>query len=134
MVKFTYQQPVPLEIDALEVLREVDQLPHMLLRIDIRGGRFPQRALHPFARIASTGKAVEAHMVEIDDDEAGIRAYFPTDVSLRGALTVGYGSELTAEIPLDRLELRPKQLDEAKIATKFHRVTMSDPGQFRPRQ
>ena len=134
MVKFTYQHPVPLQIDALEVLREVGKLPHLLLRIDIHGGRFPQRALHPFARVANDGKAVEAHMIEIDDDEAGMRAYFPADLPLRGTLTVGYGSEVTVEIPLDRIDLRPKQLDEEKIETKFHRVTLSDPGQFRSRR
>ncbi len=78
----------------------------------IRGGRFPLRALEPFAHVVNEGKTVEAHIVEIDDDEAGLRAYFATDLALRGTLTVGYGSEVTAEIPLDRLKLKPQRLDE----------------------
>ncbi|HEV2896524.1 MAG TPA: hypothetical protein VGX71_01540 [Pseudaminobacter sp.] len=133
MIEFTYQQPVPLQIGAEEVLREVGKLPHLLLRLEIRGGRFPQRALEPFARVVNESKAVEAHVVEIDDDEAGLRAYFATDLELRGTLTVGYGSEVTAEIPLNRLELKPQRLDEKRIDVKFHRVTLRDPGLFRPR-
>jgi hypothetical protein len=133
MVEFTYQQAVPLQIEAVEVLREVGELPHLLLRIAIRGGRFPQRALEPFARVDDSGRAVEAYLVEIDDDESGLRAYFASDLPLRGSLTLGYGSEVTAEIPLTRLELQAQRLDEQKIEEKFHRVTLRDPGLFRTR-
>ena len=133
MVKFTYQRSVPLQIGAEEVLRKVGELPHLLLRLEIRGGRFPLRALEPFAHVVNEGKTVEAHIVEIDDDEAGLRAYFATDLALRGTLTVGYGSEVTAEIPLDRLKLKPQRLDERRIDVKFHRVTLRDPGLFQPR-
>jgi len=131
MVKYTYQQPVPLQIDAQEVLREVGNLPHLLLRIGVRGGSFPQRALHPFARVVNEGKAIEAHIVEIDADETGLRAYFPTNISLRGTLTAGYGNEGTVEIPLDRLKLQPERLDVTRIDGKFHRVTLSDAGLYR---
>jgi hypothetical protein len=133
MVEFIYQQAVPLQIEAHEVLREVGELPHLLLRIGIRGGRFPQRALEPFARVSDSGKTVEAHLVEIDPDESGLRAYFASDLPLRGNLMLGYGSEVTAEIPLVRLELQAQRLDDQKIEEKFHRVTLRDPGLFRTR-
>ena len=135
MVKFTYHQAGPLEIDAHEVLREVGKLPHLLLRIGVRGSHFPQRALEPFARVIGGGdsKPIEAHLVDIDNDERGLRAYFATDLPLRGTLIVGYGSEITAEIPLEALALRAEELDERRITTKFHRVTLLNLGEFRRR-
>ena len=134
MAEFTYLRPVPLEITADEVLREVGKRPHLTLRIAIRGGSFPLRALELCARLGSVDKPVKALFAEVDDDERGMRAYFATDVSLRGTLTVGYGSEVTATIPLDRLKLKATRLDEAKIKGPFHRVTLDDLGAFRRRE
>jgi hypothetical protein len=131
MVAFTYRRPVPLEIAADEVVREVGTRPHLMLRVAIRGESFPHRALEPFARIDIGKRRVESLLTEVDDDERGIRGYFATDVPLRGTLTVGYGSEVTAVIPLEKVALRPTRLDESRIEGRFHRVTSRDPGAFR---
>lgn len=140
MAHFTYQRATSLELNAAEVLRELDKLPHLLLRIAIRGARFPQRALPHFARVLATEddahttephRPIEAHLVEIDADEGGLRAYFPADLPLRGRLQVGYGSEVHAEIPLSRLEMTVHALDPHKIQGAFHRVTQDDPGMFK---
>lgn len=131
MVEFTYLRPVEMQITADEVLREVGTRPHLALRVAVRGGSFPLRALEPFARIGSTDKPVKALFAEIDDDERGMRAYFPTDVPMRGTLTIGYGSEVTATIPLDKVRLKPTRLDEGKIKGAFHRVTLKDLGAFK---
>jgi len=131
MVEFTYRRPVQLQITADEVLREVGSRPHLTLRIAVRGESFPLRALELFARIGSTDKPVNALFAESDDDGRGMRAYFATNVPMRGTLTVGYGSEVTATIPLDKVKLKPTRLDEAKIKGAFHRVTLEDLGAFR---
>ncbi|MEP7148457.1 MAG: hypothetical protein ABI857_06195 [Acidobacteriota bacterium] len=131
MVEFIYQRPMELQITADEVLRGVGKRPHLTLRIAIRGGLFPLRALELFARIGSTDRPVRALLAEVDDDERGMRAYFATDVPMRGTLTVGYGSEVTATIPLDKVKLKPTRLDEAKIKGAFHRVTLDDLGAFK---
>lgn len=131
MVEFTYLRPVELQITADEVLREVGKRPHLTLRIGVRGGSFPLRALELFASIGSTDKPVQALFAEIDDDERGMRAYFATDVPMRGTLTIGYGSEVTATIPLDKMKLKPTRLNEAKIKGAFHRVTRNDLGAFK---
>jgi hypothetical protein len=120
-----------MQITADEVLCEVGKRPHLTLRIGVRSGSFPLRALEPFARIGSRDKPVKALFAEIDDDERGMRAYFPTDLPMRGTLTVGYGSEVTATIPLDKVRLKPTRLDEARIKGAFHRVTLNDLGAFK---
>src|SRR5262245_5006407 len=119
MVNFTYMRPIALQISAREVLRETKQKPHLLLRLDVRGRHFPHRALEPFARVEHGDKPFEAHIVEVDDDEAGLRAYFATDLPLRGVLTVGYGEEVSAAIPLTELALNPQRLDEKQIQGSF---------------
>src|SRR5688572_10662310 len=88
VAEFTYRRPVPLQIAADEVLREFGTRPHLMLRIAIRGDSFPHRALEPSARIDLEGKTVESLFTEVDEDERGMRAYFATDVPLRGTLTV----------------------------------------------
>jgi hypothetical protein len=133
MADFTYHRPVHLQVAADEVLREVGPKPQLILRIAVRGASFPLRAIEPFARIEINDKVVESLFTETDDDERGLRSYFPTDVRLRGNLIVGYGSEVTAVIPFDKIRLKPTRLDEEKIEGSFHRVTMRDPGAFRVR-
>ena len=135
MAEFTYLRPVQLQVNVDEVLREVgSDNAQLVLRIGVRGAAFPLRALEPFARIDVNDKTIQTSLfAEIDDDERGVRAYFPTDTRLRGDLVVGYGSEVTAVIPFDRLRLKPTRLDESRIEGAFHRVTTKDLGAFRVR-
>jgi hypothetical protein len=131
MVEYTFLQPIHYQIEAHEILREYRNLPHMLLRIQTRGGRFPLRDVDAFARIENGRRVTRALFCEIDDDESSLRAYFPTDVVLRGRLVLGYGSEVTVVIPLDRTKLRAALLDSKRIEGRFHRVTLRDLGVFR---
>jgi hypothetical protein len=134
MPEYIYHRPVPYQVEAAETLREIGDRPHMLLRIGIRGGHFPHRDAPAFARLESQGGAVEALFCEVDDDEAGLRAYFPTDVALEGRLVVGFEGDLVAEFALDRLRLEPARLDEQRIEGAFHRVTLGDLGGFKRRE
>jgi hypothetical protein len=134
VIAFTYRRPIPLQVAAEEVLREFGNRPHLMLRISIRGDSFPLRALEPFARIDIKGKPIQAHFTEVDDDELGMRAYFATDVPVRGTLTVGFGTEVTAVIPLTRVRPRVTRLDQARIEGRYHRVTLRSPGAFRARE
>ena len=131
MVEFTYRRPVRLQITAEEVLREFGKRPHLILKIGVRGEAFPQRALEPFARIELDKKRDDALFTEVDDDERGMRAYFTSDVRLDGNLVVGYGDEVTAVIPLDRLRATVTRLDPQRIEGPYHRVTTKDQGAFR---
>ena len=131
MVEFMYRRPVQLQVGAEEVLREFGKRPHLLMRIAIRGDSFPHRALEPFARIEEERKVAEALFTEVDEDERGMRAYFTTDVRLEGNLVVGYGTDVTAVIPLERVRGSVTRLDRSRIEGAFHRVTARDPGAFR---
>lgn len=131
MVEFTYRRPVRLQVTAEEVLREFGKRPHLILKLAVRGDAFPQRALEPFARLELERRTDDALFTEVDDDERGMRAYFPADVRLEGNLVVGYGDEVTAVIPLGRVRASVTRLDPQRIEGAYHRVTMKDLGAFR---
>lgn len=134
MVEFTFMQPVRYDLEAHEILRVYGKRPHMLLRLQTRGGRFPHRDAAVFARIEDGKKTTHALFCEVDEDESSLRAYFPTDVVLRGRLVLGYASEVTVVIPLQRTKLRTQRLDVERIDEPFHRVTLRDLGVFRVRR
>lgn len=133
MPEYIYHRPVPYQIEAAETLREIGDRPHMLLRISIRGGHFPHRDAPAFARLEGQSGVVEALFCEVDDDETGLRAYFPADVALEGRLVVGFEDDLVAEFALDRLGLEADRLDEGRIEVAFHRVTLGDLGALKRR-
>jgi hypothetical protein len=132
MPEYIYQKPIPYQINAAEILKDIGERPHMLLRISIRGGHFPHRDAAAFARLQQgRRRAIEALYCEIDDDEAGFRAYFPTDVPLAGTLLVGFANDVVAAFELERVQLEPQKLDEGRIETEFHRVRLDDLGVFK---
>jgi hypothetical protein len=132
MPEYIYLQPVVYQVDSAEILRDYGERPHLLLRVAIRGGYFPHRDAAAFARIESAQRKYEALAVEIDEDQAGLRAYFPTDIPVRaGTLKVGYDNQVVAEFALGRLKLEPVRLEVARIEAPFHRVTARNLGAFR---
>jgi hypothetical protein len=134
MPDYIFHKPVHYRVDAAEILKEIGEQPHILLRIGIRGGHFPHRNAAAFARIQDKRKTIHALYCEIDEDELGFRAYFATDVPLSGILHVGFGNDVVAEFELERLKVEPRKLDERRIETSFHRVTQSNLGVFKVQQ
>jgi hypothetical protein len=134
MPEYIYYKPVPYQVDAAEILKEIGEKPHLLLRISIRGGYFPHRNAPAFARLQERQTTFDALYCEIDDDERGFRAYFATDVPLQGVLSIGFENVVVAEFELERLNLEPNRLDDARIETAFHRVLLDDPGIFKLQQ
>lgn len=134
MQEYIYLKPISYQVDAAEILKEIGEKPHLLLRISIRGGYFPHRNAPAFARIRNQRNSFNALYSEVDDDESGFRAYFPTDVPLKGILSVGFENEVVAEFEFERLRLEPQKLEVRRIETAFHRVTRKDPGVFKVQQ
>lgn len=134
MSEYIYHKPVHYQVEAVEILKDIGEKPHMLLRISIRGGHFPHRNAPAFARIQDKENLFEALYCEIDYDESGFRAYFPTDIPLNGILSVGFENDIVAEFELERLKMELLKLEVRRIETTFHRVTLKDLGVFKVQQ
>ena len=80
---------------AKEVVRDLDQRPHLFIRLDVTGAYFPERALEPFVRVGR----VRSRLVRIDPDGLGVRAYFDQPLPDAGAVEFGYGEQVVHRVP-----------------------------------
>lgn len=80
---------------ADEVVHELDDRDHLLMRIQIRGGSFPHMDAEPFVRIAGRRDEARSWFVDIADDSSRMSGYFPVDVSPgEGVIEYGYGNRV----------------------------------------
>jgi hypothetical protein len=109
-------EPPQLSWEAQEVVREVDHHPHLVLRVTVRGGFFPHRALVPFVRIVEREQVVaSAWFTETAGDSSALFAYFPTDVDGAGVIEWGYGPQVFGRAS-ERFDPRAaKRLDRDRL-------------------
>lgn len=120
---FTDLIDYPIETDRIDyearhVLRDLDETPHLLTRLELTGTEFPRRALEPYVRVGD----VESRFVRISDDGTTARAYFDQPLADDGTIEIGYGGEP----PLVRLrngisleDLAPLDPDRIPDETRF---------------
>jgi hypothetical protein len=117
-------QPPQLSWQAEEVVREIDDRPHLLVRVSIRGGYFPQRALVPFVRLVEADKpSVRAWFTEIRADSNELLGYFPTDITGGGVLEYGYGQDVLGRSSVSFEPGSIKRLDRARLPKGITVVT-----------
>ena len=108
-------QPVQVTWQAQEVVRVIDDRPHLLLRITLTGTTFPQRAAAPFVRVVVGESVTLSWSTTISDDLRELHGYFPTDLPLEGIVDYGYGSRVFGRAvpplqpPPPRPSMRPFQ-------------------------
>jgi hypothetical protein len=104
-----------LPFEAREVVKEIDDRPHLLVRIEISGGYFPHRAPEPFIRII-TGKKVETSwFAEISEDNRSLVGYFPTNLPRQGTVEFGYGDEVMGRLKLNFAAKNIARLDRKRL-------------------
>jgi|GEM_PF-3355378 len=113
---------------AREVLREVGDRPHLLVRVDVTGPYFPERDSPPFVRFTIGRRHITALMTEIATDGHHLRAYFAADVNPQGRIEFGYASQVLGSLEVAGGQV--DRLDEALIDEPFVRVTAAEPGAF----
>jgi len=94
LVKFPIESE-RLQWNVRQVLRDLYQEPHLLMRLKLTGTHFPQRALEPFVTV---GK-IHSRFVEIADDGLSACAYFDKPLPHEGRIEFGYGKETLLRFP-----------------------------------
>lgn len=79
-----------LQWEARQVLRDRRGVPHMFLRVRLKGGLFPRRGIAPFVQIG----AARSTFVEISRDEESAHAYFDRPLADGAPVEFGYGREV----------------------------------------
>lgn len=117
---------------AQEVVREINDRPHLLVRIDISGTYFPHRAPEPFVRIVvGKGQAVSSWFANVSDDNRRIVGYFQVDLPQQGTLEFGYGNEVMGRLPakfeskaVNRLDRKRVPKDVVVVSAKHLKIEM----------
>lgn len=112
---------------AQEVIKELDDRPHLLVRIEITGPYFPHRAPEPFVRILSGERVVaESWFAKVSEDNRKLLGYFPTDVPEGEIIEFGYGNEVMGRIPaafetsiVQRLERERLPKEAVEVSTQY---------------
>jgi hypothetical protein len=85
---------------AREVVRELDDLPHLLVRIEVSGEYFPHRAAHPFVMIKVGEEQYFKDMfTEVSADNQKLIGYLPINIPSKGDIVFGYGDEIWGSVP-----------------------------------
>jgi hypothetical protein len=121
-----FLSPKPSELlwQAREVIKNVDERPHLVVRIDISGAYFPHRAAEPFVRIVTDRDQVVFNwFAEVADDNRGLVGYFPTDLPGRGTIEFGYGGKILGRAWVEFESKAVKKLDRTRLAKEVVEVS-----------
>lgn len=126
-IQFIYKEEPKYVVDSKEVIKIIDDKPHLLLRIKISGTNFPHRAKEPVVRIMySKEKFAVSWFAKVSDDNKSLNAYFPVDTDISEWIEYGYGNVIHCKInekfdpnKIYRLD-REKMIDDTVIVTRKH--------------
>ncbi len=113
----------PIESDRLYwearlVVRDLNQEPHLLMRITLTGTHFPHRALKPFVAVGE----VRSLFVSIAEDGLSAHAYFDKPLPQGSRIEFGYGEQALLRFPgpFDPHGIRP--LDRKRLPSNTRLV------------
>jgi hypothetical protein len=120
-----FEAPPPkLTWQAREVVREVDHRPHLVVRLLVDRGDFPQRALVPFLHIIDGKKVIaRAWFTEITDDLRGLVGYFVTDLPGEGIIEYGYDDQVLGRVRAKFNARSIKRLDRKRLSKEVIETT-----------
>ncbi len=123
-IKFTYKKEPQYEVVMDEVIKILDDKPHLLMRVTINGGYFAHRAPEPVVRIMRTENDFSVSwFAVISEDQRAMHGYFPVDIKLSDWVEYGYGNEIHRKLNFDIKRNRSKPLDRKRIEVKYIEVT-----------
>ena len=80
--------------EARQVVRDLNNEPHLLMRVKLSGTFFPQRSEEPFVRVGD----IRSRFAEISDDGQSVRGYFDRPLAPRGVVEFGYGNDVILRV------------------------------------
>lgn len=97
---FTRKDALPkYQVATKEVVKILNDSPHLLVRMTISGGHFPHRAPHPFIHIkVGESEYFTDYFTEISNDNSTLVGYLPVNFPKKGVIEFGYGNEIWGTI------------------------------------
>lgn len=115
-IKYRMRKLPEYKVLAKEVVRIVEDLPHLFTRIEVTGEYFPHRAPHPFVMIKVGEEEYFKDMfTEVSPDNKKLLGYLPINIPSKGAIVFGYGDEIWGTIPREFDEASVTRLDRKRL-------------------
>jgi hypothetical protein len=115
-IKFTPRKFPEYKALVKEVVRVLNDRPHLLVRVEVSGEYFPHRAPHPFIRIkVGNEKYFNDLFTEVSPDNQKLLGYFPVNVPARGIIEFGYGAEIWGTVPAEFSAKSVTRLNREKL-------------------
>jgi hypothetical protein len=101
-IKFRTRKLPEYKAHVKEVVKVLNDQPHLLVRIEVSGENFPHRAPHPFIRIkVGAEEYFNDLFTEVSPDGQNLLGYLPVNIPKRGIIEFGYGAEIWGNVPAE---------------------------------
>lgn len=121
--RLSVRERIKLTSRVFETLLDLNDRPHLLMAVEIRGAHFPHLNSEPFVRVVNErGRGPRSWICWVADDGSAITGYFATDAQLAGTtLEFGYGEGVFGRIGKFRPSVQ--RLDRGRLEGKPMVVT-----------
>jgi hypothetical protein len=83
-----------------EVVKILDERPHLLLRLEVSGEYFPHRDAPPFVMLQrGETEFIKDLFTEVSPDNQMLLGYLRVDLPTGGSIVFGYGDEIWGTVP-----------------------------------
>ncbi|HII81638.1 MAG TPA: hypothetical protein HA261_14910 [Methanosarcina sp.] len=115
-IKYRMRKLPEYKVQAREVVRVLDNQPHLLVRMEISGEYFPHRAPHPFVMIKVNEKEYFKDLfTEVSPDNQKLLGYLPINIPSKGVIVFGYGDEIWGAVPGEFDKESVTRLDKKRL-------------------
>ncbi|TAL70151.1 MAG: hypothetical protein EPN82_05930 [Bacteroidetes bacterium] len=115
-IKFEARKLPGYKAIAKEVVKEFNDRPHLLVRIEINGEYFPHRAPHPFIRIkVGKEKYFKDLFTEVSSNNQKLLGYLSVHIPKNGIIEFGYGAEIWGTVPIEFSDKSVARLDKKRL-------------------
>jgi hypothetical protein len=119
-IKYRMRKLPEYKVLAKEVVRVLDELPHLLVRMEVSGEYFPHRAPHPFVMIkVGEEEYFKDLFTEVSQDNQKLLGYLPINIPSKGVIVFGYGNEIWGTVPGEFDTVSVIRLDREKLPKRI---------------
>jgi hypothetical protein len=98
-IKFTPRKLPEYKVQMKEIVKVLNDKPHLLVRVEVSGEYFPHRDAPAFIRLKVRDEEyLNDLFTEVSPDNQKLSGYFPVNLPARGIIEFGYGTEIWGSI------------------------------------